>query len=271
MSSPVDYAAIKRRMRETWMEGDLGVIAAHNVKLGEQFVSRIGIQPGMKLLDVACGTGNTSIPAARSGAEVTGVDFALNLLEQARVRAAQDGLKIQFDEGDAESLPYADAAFDVVISMFGAMFAPRPERVAAELLRVCRPGGKIAMANWTPTGFTGVMFKTTSKHIPPPAGLAPPVLWGDEATVRQRLGSGVTQITCTKQPAEFRFDASPAGVVKVFRRYFGPTKVAFDSLDPAGQTELANDLERTWMQANEATDGTTLVRNEYLEVHAIKA
>jgi ubiquinone/menaquinone biosynthesis C-methylase UbiE len=271
MSSTIDLTALKERMRATWMAGDFGVIAAYNVKLGEQFVSRINIQAGTKLLDVACGTGNTSLPASRAGAAVTGVDIAPNLLEQARVRAAKEGQTIWFDEGDAESLPYADGSFDIVISMFGAMFAPRPEVVAAELLRVCRPGGLIAMGNWTPGGFTGKMFKTTAKRVPPPPGVPPPVLWGDEATVRQRFGSGVSKLTCTPQVAEFRYDAPPAEVVQLFRRYFGPTQTAFARLDPPGQAALAADLEAEWAQCNEARDGTTLVKNEYLEVHAVKA
>jgi ubiquinone/menaquinone biosynthesis C-methylase UbiE len=270
MSSTIDITALKQRLRETWMAGDFGVIASYNTRLGEQFVSRINIRTGMKVLDVACGTGNTSLPAARSGATVTGVDIAPNLLEQARKRASMEGLSVQFDEGDAEALPYPDDSFDIVLSMFGAMFAPRPELVAAELLRVCRPGGSIAMGNWTPAGFTGKMFQTTARHVPPPPGVPPPVLWGDEATVRQRFGSRVSQLTCTPQIAEFRYDAPPAGVVQLFRRYFGPTQTAFARLDPAGQTALAADLESVWAQANEAKDGTTLVQNQYLEVHAVR-
>jgi SAM-dependent methyltransferase len=269
-SSTIDFTALKQGMRKTWMAGDFGVIASYNVKLGELFVSRIGIQPGMKVLDVACGTGNTTIPAARAGAAVTGVDIAPNLLEQARARAAKDGLSIQFDEGDAESLPYPDAAFDVVLSMFGAMFAPRPEVTATELLRVCRPGGTIAMGNWTPGGFTGQMFKTTAKHVPPPPGVPPPILWGDEATVRARFGGGVSKLTCTPRDAEFRYDAPPAAVVEIFRKYFGPTQMAFARLDAAGQAALEADLVGMWTQANEATDRTTFVRNEYLEVHAVR-
>jgi len=270
MSSTIDLTALKQRMRDTWMAGDFGVIASYNTKLGEQFVSRIKIQPGMKVLDVACGTGNVTLPAARTGATVTGMDIAPNLLEQARSRASKEGLNVQFDEGDAESLAYPDASFDTVLSMFGAMFAPRPEVVAAELLRVCRPGGLIAMGNWTPTGFTGKTFQTTAKHVPPP-GVPPPVLWGEEATVRQRFGNGVSKLTCTPQIAEFRYDATPAEVIQLFRRYFGPTQTAFAKLDSAGQTALAADLENEWAQANEAKDGTTFVKNEYLEVHAVRA
>jgi len=270
MSSTIDLTALKQRMRDTWMAGDFGVIASYNTKLGEQFVSRINIRPGTKILDVACGTGNVTLPAARAGAAMTGVDIAPNLLEQARVRALKEELSIQFDEGDAESLPYPDASFDMVLSMFGAMFAPRPEVVAGELLRVCRPGGLIAMGNWTPTGFTGKTFQTTAKHVPPP-GVPPPVLWGEEATVRQRFGNGVSKLTCTPQIAEFRYDATPAEVIQLFRRYFGPTQTAFAKLDSAGQTALAADLENEWAQANEAKDGTTFVKNEYLEVHAVRA
>lgn len=271
MSSTTDFSALKQRLRETWMAGDFGVIASHNVKLGELFVSRIKIQPGMDVLDVACGTGNTSIPAARAGATVTGVDIAPNLLDQARGRAGREGVTIQFDEGDAESLPYPDASFHVVLSMFGAMFAPRPEVTAVELLRVCRPGGLIVMGNWTPTGFTGQMFKTTSRHVPPIPGIPPPVLWGDEATVRQRFGASVSKLTCTPQNAEFRYDSSPAEVVELFKRYFGPTQMAFAKLDSERQAALTADLVQMWGDANEAKDGTTLVKNEYLEVHAIRA
>src|SRR5829696_7014709 len=178
---------LKQRMRSTWMAGDFGQIAQHSAKAAEEFVGRIGIQPAAIVLDAACGTGNLAIPAARAGAIVTGVDIAPNLLEQARARAEAEGLKIQFDEGDVENLPYSDAEFDAVVSMYGAMFAPRPDVTAAELKRVCRPGGFIAMANWTPTGFVGRMFKTVSSHVPPPPGMPPPVIWGVEETVRERF------------------------------------------------------------------------------------
>ena len=160
----------------------------------EDFIERINLKPGTKVLDVACGTGNQSIPAARAGADVIGLDIAPNLLEQARKRAADENLKIEFVEGDAEKLPYEAARFDVVLSMFGAMFAPRPEVVASELLRVCRPGGLIAMGNWTPDGFVGQMFQITGKHAPPPPGLPSPVLWGVEKVVTERLNQGAGKI-----------------------------------------------------------------------------
>src|ERR1044072_4123544 len=166
-----EMESLKTRLKAMWMTGDFGQIAKHNETSAEEFISRLALKPGVSLLDVACGSGNLSIPAARAGAIVTGVDIATNLLEQARARAASEGLTIQFDEGDAENLPYADAAFELVVTMFGAMFAPRPERVAAELVRVCRPGGRIAMASWTPDGFIGQMFKTNGKHVPPPPNM----------------------------------------------------------------------------------------------------
>src|SRR5215203_6812130 len=189
-----DIAALKTRLRATWIAGDFGQIAKYSAGGAEEFIKRLNLQPGMRVLDVACGTGNLALPAARAGATVTGVDIAPNLVEQARENAQREGLNIQFDEGDAEALSYDDASFDAVVTMFGAMFAPRPDVTAAELKRVCRPGGFIAMANWTPSGFIGQMFKTTSAHFPPPAGMASPVLWGVEETVRERFGEGISNV-----------------------------------------------------------------------------
>ena len=266
-----DIAALKSKMRASWMAGDFGVIARYAEKAEEEFVQRLHLSPGKRVLDVACGTGNTAIPAARAGATVTGVDIALNLLAQARERAREAGVAADFRDGDAEQLDFPDASFDVVISVFGAMFAPRPERTAAELLRVCRPGGTIAMANWTPSGFTGKMFALSAKHVPPPPGIPAPVMWGEEATVRQRLGSGAKQVKCTRVMFEFRFSFPPSQVVQLFRDYFGPTQVAFSRLDATGQTAMAKDLERLWTEHNQATDGTTLIPGEYLEVHAVRA
>jgi len=258
-------------MKSSWMAGDFGQIARKLANGAEEFVSRLGLQPGVKVLDVACGTGNQSLPAARAGAVVTGVDIASNLLEQARQGAAEENLKIQFDEGDAEQLPYADAQFDVVLSMFGAMFAPRPERVAAELLRVCKPGGMIAMANWTPQSFVAKATQVTAKMVPPPPGVPPPVLWGDEATVRQRLGHGTTHLQCSPVKVKMAYPFAPKETVDFFRRCFGPTQTAFSRLDAAGQVTLAAQLEALWTEHNTATDGTTAVEAEYLEVCAYRA
>jgi SAM-dependent methyltransferase len=261
---------IKASMRATWMAGDFGVVAKTIAKAAEEFVRRLPITPGMQVLDVACGTGNTAIPAARLGAVVTGVDIAANLLVQARERAAVEGLMATFDEGDAEQLPYADASFDAVVTMFGAMFAPRPELVAAELARVLKPGGVLAMANWNPASFSGKMFKVSSMHVPPPPGLTPPVLWGDEGVVGERLAAKFDEIRVQLIPIDFDLPVSPAGAVAFFRKYFGPTQMAFARLDEVGQAKFAEALETLWSSANVADDPTehTLVRNEYLEVVA---
>jgi SAM-dependent methyltransferase len=257
-------------MKASWMAGDFGQIAQYTAVEAGTFVGRIGIAPGSKILDVACGTGNTAIPAAKIGASVTGVDIATNLLEQAKKRAADEGLNVRFEEGDAEGLAYPDGGFDVVLSMYGAMFAPRPEKVAAELLRVCKPGGVIAMANWTPQGFVGKSFQVTAKLVPPPP-VPPPVLWGEESVVRERLGSGSKQMSCTRQHALFVYPLGPREMVGFFRRYFGPTKMAFSRLDENGQKALAAQLESLWMEHNTAKDGSTAVKAEYLEVRAIRA
>ena len=265
-----DLAELKSRMKSTWMAGDFAQIANFTALEAENFVGRLGIQAGAKVLDVACGTGNTAIPAAKTGASVTGVDIAANLLDQARKRAASEQLTIRFEEGDAEELPYDDRTFDVVLTMFGAMFAPRPERVAAELIRVCKPGGLIAMANWTPQGFVGKSFQLTAKMVPPPP-VPPPVLWGVETVVQQRLGAGASSVTCTRQNARFAYPLTPREVVDFFRRYFGPTQATFSKLDPAGQADMAAQLESLWMEHNTANDGTTVVDAEYLEVRASRA
>jgi len=224
----------------------------------------------MRILDVASGAGQISIPAARAGAKVTGIDIASNLVEQARARAQAEGLDARFDEGDAEMLPYEDNSFDVVISLIGAMFAPRPELVAAELKRVSRPGGRIIMANWTPTGFVGQMFKTHGKHVPPPAIMPAPVKWGDEETVRERFQSGISHLKLTRRLYPFRYPFPPGEVVEFFRTYYGPSYKAFAALDVEKQYDLRRDLQELWTEHNKATDGTTSVDAEYLEVIAIK-
>ena len=210
---------IKSSMRSTWMAGDFGVVAKTISGGAEAFVARLALPPGTRVLDVACGTGNLAIPLARQGCVVTGLDIAPNLLVQATERAAAEGLTARFDEGDAEQLPYEDASFDAVVTMFGAMFAPRPEVVASEFARVLKPGGLLAMANWNPTGFSGQMFKVGSLHVPPPPGIAPPVLWGDEQTVLQRLAGPFNEIETTLIPIDFDLPMNPAGTV-AFCLYF---------------------------------------------------
>lgn len=266
-----EMEALKTRLKTMWMTGDYGRVAKHIETVAEEFIGRLALRPGVRLLDVACGNGNLAIVAARAGAIATGADIATNLLEQARARAESEGLAIQFDEGDAENLPYDDAAFDVVVSMFGAMFAPRPELVAAELARVCRSGGRIAMANWTPEGFVGQMFKIGGRYTPPPPNMLAPILWGDEETVRERLHDGIADLQLRRRVFSLKYPFPPAEVVEFFRTYFGPTQRAFDALDSGGQDALRSDLERLWSEHNRATDNTTDVEGEYLEVVAIRS
>ncbi len=266
----LDLAALKARLKTTWMSGDFDKIAEIIRVGGAEFIARLELKPDARLLDVACGTGNPSFPAALAGAVVTGVDIAPNLLETARTRAKQDVVNIQFDEGDAEALPYADASFDEVLTMFGAMFAPRPGIVAAELARVCRGGGRLAMANWTPEGFIGQMFKVTGQHVPPLPMLSP-LLWGHEATVRERLSRDFTNPQFNRRRLSMDFPMPPAEAVEYFRVWYGPTNCAFAALDEAGQRALRRDLELLWTVHNRATDGTTSISAEYLEVIATRA
>jgi 2-polyprenyl-3-methyl-5-hydroxy-6-metoxy-1,4-benzoquinol methylase len=266
-----NLAQLKSGMKAAWMAGDFGQIAGFVSDEEESFVGRLNLKPGTRVLDVACGTGNSAIPAARAGAKVTGVDIAPNLLKQARKRAEAERLDIRFEEGDAEELPCADRSFDVVVSIFGAMFAPRPERVAAEFLRVSKSGGIIAMANWTSQGFVSLTNQVVARLVPPPQGIPAPSLWGDESTVRQRLGHGCSQLDCTRRKIVMAYPFPPKEMVAFFRRYMGPTQMAFSRLDAAGQATLASQLESLWVEHNRATDGTTAVEGEYLEVHAIRA
>jgi SAM-dependent methyltransferase len=265
-----DIRELKARLKSTWMAGDFGHFARY-MRAGEmEFFPDLGVRAGERVLDVACGAGQLSFPAARAGADVTGVDIATNLIEQARAAAAAQGLRVRFDEGDAEELPYPDASFDLVYSFVGAMFAPRPELVATEMTRVCRPGGRIAMANWTAAGFVGQMFKVSAKHVPPPAGMPSPVQWGDESVVRDRLGPRVATLAMKRRAFRFEYPFPPAGVVQLFVDYYGPTNRAFAKLDANGQAALRADLERLWTDANTAKDGTTRVDAEYLHVAAVR-
>ncbi len=242
-----EMETLKTKLKATWMAGDFGQIAQAYTPGAAEFIARLHLRSGEKVLDVACGAGSSAIPAARAGAIVTGVDIAPNLVEQARENAKAEGLNCQFDEGDAEALDYADASFDVVVTMFGAMFAPRPERAAEELVRVCRSGGRIAMANWTPTGFVGKTFKLMALYVPPP-NIPLPVLWGDEATVSRRLQDGIAGLALNRRLITFNFPFSPKEVVEHFRTYFGPAQKAFDALedDKDKQTALRRDLDNLW-------------------------
>lgn len=265
-----EIEALKTKLKATWTAGDFGRIAESFAGGAAEFVGRLDLKPGVRVLDVACGSGNQSIPAARTGAEVTGVDIAPNLLEQARKWAAEENLEVRFDEGDAEYLPYADAAFDVVMTMFGAMFAPRPERVAAELVRVCRPGGMIVMANWTADGFIGQMFKTVGSHVKPPANMPSPLLWGDPAAVRERFGDNATDFDFQKRSISFAFPFGVKETIEFWRQFYGPTRKAFAALDENGQAALRRDLETLWSDENLSANGATRVTSEYMEIKAYR-
>lgn len=269
MSPEMD--ALKAKLRAVWSAGDFGVIAKSFETGAAEFAERLGLRQGTRVLDVACGNGNTAIPAAKAGAIVTGVDLVPYLIEEAKERAANEGVEAKFEVGDAEALPYDDLSFDAVVTMFGAMFAPRPDVVASELKRVCKPGGFISMANWTPEGFIGQMFKVTGKHVPPPAGMPSPILWGSEEAVKERFSDGVSGLQMERRLMRFDFPFSPAETVECFREFYGPTQKAFEALSEEGQAALRSDLEDLWSGYNTATDGTTTVLSEYLDVTAIRS
>jgi len=270
-ATTTDIAALKTRLKATWMDGNYDHFSRFMESSAVEFLDRLGVKAGAELLDVACGSGQLALIAARRGAKVTGVDIAANSIVAARGRAAAEGLDARFDEGDAEALPYPDASFDVVASIYGAMFAPRPDVVAAELLRVCRRGGTIAMGNWTKEGFIGQMFKTFARFIAPP-GMPAPVLWGDETVVRERFGAGLSALRLTRVNYRFDYPFAPADVVEFFRQYYGPTTRAFATLGEGDQSALRAELVEHWTRHNQATEPSrTIVDAEYLEVVGVRA
>jgi SAM-dependent methyltransferase len=262
---------LKTRLKATWMDGNYDYFSRFMASSAAQFLDPLELSPGAALLDVACGSGQVALVAAERGLKVTGVDIATNLIVAARGRAAAAGLDVRFDEGDAEELPYPDASFDVVGSLFGAMFAPRPDRVAAELLRVCRPGGTITMGNWTKEGFIGAMFKTFARFLMP-SDMPSPLLWGDEKVVRERFGIGVSDLRLNRVLYQFDYPFGPAEVVEFFREHYGPATRAFATLGEAERATLRAELVRLWSAHNTATvSGRTTVDAEYLEVVATRA
>ncbi len=266
----IDIDAIKSRQKATWMSGDYAKFATYLTDGAMEFLAGCNLPSDAEILDVACGAGQTAIPMARQGNDVTGIDLADNLVAAARERAEAESLDIRFDEGDAEQLPYEDASFDIVFSLIGAMFAPQPLLVAAEMARVCRPGGRIIMGNWTPSGFVGQMFKTMAAHVPPPAGIPAPTLWGDEATVHERLDKYVSSMQLTRRLYPFKYPFGVSKVVAFFRDYYGPTNRAFNGLDAAGKVTLQHDLELLWARHNQSPSGVVFVEAEYLEVQAVR-
>jgi ubiquinone/menaquinone biosynthesis C-methylase UbiE len=266
---PPNLTAIKDRQQKTWTSGDYARVGNTLVIMGELLCEAVNLHAGDKVLDVATGSGNTAISAARRFCDVTGIDYVPALVEQARNRAEAEGMEIIFDVGDAEDLPYPDASFDIVLSTLGVMFAPDQEKVAEELLRICRPGGKIGLANWTPEGFIGKMFRTLGKHVPPPPGIKPPPLWGTEERLRELLGEGVASLEVRRRSYMFRYP-SAGHFVEYFRSYYGPTLKAFESLDADGQEALSEDLEQLLENWNTSGDATLVVPSDYLEVVAVR-
>lgn len=260
---------LKLRLRTTWMSGDYDRFCRYMEPGAREYFKGLGIVPGTKMLDVACGAGQLALIAARAGAEVTGCDIASNWIGAARARAEAEGLNAAFEVADAEELPYGNNEFDAVTSLVGAMFAPRPDKVAAELLRVCRPGGRICLANWTPAGFIGKMFRTIAGYIQP-NGMPSPLLWGDEETVRKRMGKGLLALTCTRRLYPFVYPFGPAEVVDFFRENYGPMTRAFTALPEDARQSLQRELTGLWAANNQAAGGTTAVQSEYLDIVAVR-
>jgi ubiquinone/menaquinone biosynthesis C-methylase UbiE len=266
-----DLEAIKTRQQETWASGDYAAVGATIPIISEWLCDSADLRAGWRVLDVAGGSGNTALAAARCGCEVVSIDYVPSLLARASERARAEGLAVEVIEGDAEALPFPDASFDAVVSVVGVMFAPDHERAAAELARVCRPGGTIAVANWTPDGFIGELFATTGTHVPPPAGLRPPPLWGTEEHVRALLGDRVQDLRATRRSYTFR-QRSPERFVEFFRQHYGPTLKAFAALDADGRRALAEDIAALVRRFDRlGGDGPVACPADYLEVVATRA
>jgi SAM-dependent methyltransferase len=265
-----DFAAIKQRQQQTWATGDYARVGSTLVVMAEQLLEAMDLRPGQRVLDVATGNGNAALAAGRRFSEVIGIDYVPALLEQARQRAAAEGLEVAFAEGDAEDIPFPDASFDVVMSTLGSMFSPDQEKAASELLRVVRPGGKIGLANWTPDGFIGQMFRVTSQYITPPPGLKPPALWGTEERLRELFGGGIASIRTERRFFAFRYRSFDHWLA-FFRTYYGPVNKAFQALDSERQEAYTADLRALAARLNLADDGTMVVPSAYLEVVAVRA
>ena len=262
--------ALTERSRRVWSAGDYDRISAGFRHEAQAFVERRGLARGLEVLDAACGSGNLTIPAARTGASVTGFDLVPALLDVAAEWARRERLGITTVEGTVEELPFDDAQFDVVMSMFGVMFAARPERVMDELARVTRPGGQVALANWTRAGFVGRMLAMHVAFVPPPAGIPSPLLWGDEATIRERFDENLWSVATTVRTLTFRYPHTPAGTAELFRGAYGPTVRAFEAIDEDRRATLAAELTAHWTAHHRAGAPMTEVDSEYLEVVATR-
>jgi ubiquinone/menaquinone biosynthesis C-methylase UbiE len=266
----VDYGQITERQQATWATGDFNELARQLIPVSEDLCRAVDPPAGARVLDVACGSGNAALAAARRYCRVSGIDYVPALIERAGIRAAAEGTSVDFRVADAQALPFEDASFDAVMSVFGVMFAPDQERAARELLRVCRPGGRIGLASWTPEDFGGDFFRAHARYVAPPAGLKPAVRWGTEAGLAELLGPGARSIT-TERRTVFQYYHSMEHVVTVFRTYFGPTSRAFQLIDGAGQEGLRRDVEDVFVRYNRATDGTIAIESRYLQAIAIRA
>lgn len=264
-SAPIDLGALKTRQHGAWSSGDYAVVGTTLQIVGEELCEALDIRAGQKVLDVAAGNGNATLAAARRWCDVVSTDYVPSLLERGRLRAAADGLSIEFREADAEALPFDNASFDAVVSTFGVMFTPDQDKAAAELLRVCRSGGKIGLANWTPEGFIGQLFKVLGKYLPPPAGARSPALWGTRTRIAEMFGPSALVINAVPRNFMFRY-RSPEHFLEIFRNYYGPTLKAFAALDAANQQALSDDLLALIGRMNRADDGTMIVPSEYLEI-----
>jgi SAM-dependent methyltransferase len=261
----IDFEALKKRQQAAWSAGDYALIGTTLQIVGEELCEALDIRSGQKVLDVAAGNGNVSLAAARRWCDVVATDYVPALLERARERAAAERLPMEFQEADAEALPFPDASFDAVVSTFGVMFTPDQERAAAELVRVCKGGGKIGLANWTPEGFIGQLFKTIGKHVAPPPGARSPALWGDRARTGELFVRHASSVKYAQRHFVFRY-RSPLHWLEVFKTYYGPVLKTFAALSPEAQVALQRDLLELVARFNRSNDGTMVVPSEYLEI-----
>jgi ubiquinone/menaquinone biosynthesis C-methylase UbiE len=269
MPDTIDFGAVTARQQATWASGDFHVVARQVMTVSEDVVATADPAAGSRVLDVACGSGNAALVAARRYCEVTGIDYVPALLERARARAAAELLPVIFKEADAQALPFADGAFDTVVSVFGAMFAPDQEKTARELARVCRPGGRIAMATWDPAGYGGVFFKLHAKYVPPPPGLKPALRWGTQDGINELLGPWTKDLRVEKRWATFYFKSIPH-FIDEFEKWFGPTVRVLETVDAAGRAAFEKELADAIAPYNQAKDGTAKIVADYTHVIATR-
>ncbi len=264
VSPAADFAAVKNRQQAAWSAGDYAVVGTTLQIVGEELCEALDLRAGQRVLDVAAGNGNATLAAARRWCEVTSTDYVRSLLDSGRARAQAEGHQIRFEEADAENLPYADASFDAVISTFGVMFTPDQERAAAELARVCRPGGRIGLANWTPESFIGRLFKAIGGYVPPAPGVKSPALWGSRDRLAELFGATARELRTERRHFVFRY-RSPAHWLDVFRTYYGPINRTYAALDADRQAAFTREVMDLMARDNRATDGTLVLPSEYLE------